>query len=257
LQAEVALENQFPQTPNGTSNSHELKMADEEKKKFPSMPTGQWWALRRKFRNTIPREVTPTYLASALGMAENSAAANILPSLRETGLIDGDSKPTELAVKWRDDAEYPKVCDSIRRAVYPHELLDIAPDISVDRAAVQRWFLNHTGKGEAAAYKYTSFYMLLLESDPSRQAAQAPSLGKTKEAQSLDTPRRARAVTKLVSKPLPHASVDPALPPAAGRGSSGQPEIHIDVQLHISPEASADQIDQIFASMAKHLRDSR
>jgi Family of unknown function (DUF5343) len=31
------------------------------------------------------------------------------------------------------------------------------------------------------------------------------------------------------------------------------PSVHIDIQIHISPEASSDQIDQIFKSMAKHL----
>jgi len=31
------------------------------------------------------------------------------------------------------------------------------------------------------------------------------------------------------------------------------PDIHIDVQIHISADASAEQIDQIFASMARHL----
>jgi hypothetical protein len=31
------------------------------------------------------------------------------------------------------------------------------------------------------------------------------------------------------------------------------PTVHIDLQIHISPEASPEQIDIIFASMAKHL----
>jgi hypothetical protein len=35
--------------------------------------------------------------------------------------------------------------------------------------------------------------------------------------------------------------------------SGALPGLHIDVQIHISPEAAPDQIDQIFASMAKHL----
>ncbi|MFN3160904.1 MAG: DUF5343 domain-containing protein [Rubinisphaera brasiliensis] len=41
-------------------------------------------------------------------------------------------------------------------------------------------------------------------------------------------------------------------------GFEGGPEVHIDIQIHISSEASAEQIDQMFASMAKHLygRDS-
>ena len=34
---------------------------------------------------------------------------------------------------------------------------------------------------------------------------------------------------------------------------SNTPELHIDVQIHIDSSASAEQIDQIFASMAKHL----
>jgi hypothetical protein len=43
----------------------------------------------------------------------------------------------------------------------------------------------------------------------------------------------------------------PALPtqPSARSG----PEVHIDIQIHISPESSHDQIDKIFESMAKHL----
>ncbi len=31
------------------------------------------------------------------------------------------------------------------------------------------------------------------------------------------------------------------------------PSIHVDVQVHIDPNASAEQIDKIFASMARHL----
>lgn len=36
-------------------------------------------------------------------------------------------------------------------------------------------------------------------------------------------------------------------------GNRFLPSVHIDVQVHISPDATADQIDQVFASMAKHL----
>ena len=38
---------------------------------------------------------------------------------------------------------------------------------------------------------------------------------------------------------------------------TGQPSVHIDLQVHISPEASAEQIDQIFASMSRHLYGGR
>lgn len=46
----------------------------------------------------------------------------------------------------------------------------------------------------------------------------------------------------------PMAESQPPTPPAPP-----EPSIHIDVNIHIDSAASADQIDQIFASMARHL----
>lgn len=37
------------------------------------------------------------------------------------------------------------------------------------------------------------------------------------------------------------------------QANSSAPTLHIDIQIHISSEASTDQIDKIFESMAKHL----
>ena len=46
-------------------------------------------------------------------------------------------------------------------------------------------------------------------------------------------------------------------PVAKGNGNAAsatnRPALHIDIQVHIDPTSSAEQIDQIFASMAKHL----
>lgn len=41
--------------------------------------------------------------------------------------------------------------------------------------------------------------------------------------------------------------------PSARRTPADAPSLHIDIQVHISPEASPDQIEHVFASMAKHL----
>ena len=40
----------------------------------------------------------------------------------------------------------------------------------------------------------------------------------------------------------------------SGKGTAGpeRPALHIDIQVHIDPTSSAEQIDQIFASMARH-----
>jgi hypothetical protein len=53
---------------------------------------------------------------------------------------------------------------------------------------------------------------------------------------------------------------DTPQPPDAGRAPNAPtrhhgkgPHLHLDIQIHIAADASAEQIDQIFASMAKHL----
>lgn len=50
-----------------------------------------------------------------------------------------------------------------------------------------------------------------------------------------------------------HAPVIDAKTATKASSKSNIPSLHIDIQVHISSEASADQIDQVFASMAKHL----
>ncbi|MCQ1855838.1 DUF5343 domain-containing protein [Neorhizobium galegae] len=44
------------------------------------------------------------------------------------------------------------------------------------------------------------------------------------------------------------ASTSPQLP-----SMQNGPAVHIDIQIHISPESTTEQIDKIFESMAKHL----
>ncbi len=213
------------------------------------MPASNWWALRRKFRTTLPKEVTVTYLASALGMGQASAQHNVLPTLRVTGLIDKDGKPTDRAVKWRDDKQYPLVCKAIREEVYPQELLDLAPDVSAVRSAVQTWFANHSGVGENAANKLASFYFLLTEADPTKESDSASS-----------TTARSKSAVVTLRKPETDGKRSPKPKQGSFTGDDDQiemkkhPSIHVNIQIHISHEASPDQIDQIFASMAKHLK---
>lgn len=59
--------------------------------------------------------------------------------------------------------------------------------------------------------------------------------------------------TTMQTGPLhtPAATEAPQTPQVPS--SSSGPEVHIDIQIHISPESSAQQIDKIFESMAKHL----
>jgi len=65
-------------------------MADEGKNSYPMMPVKHWWALRRKFKQSIPGTVTDNYLATSLDMELKSARSNILPFLQQMGMIDPD-----------------------------------------------------------------------------------------------------------------------------------------------------------------------
>ena len=65
--------------------------------------------------------------------------------------------------------------------------------------------------------------------------------------------RKKVSKTTAVKKPK---SVSPVSKPKEFEGVEklpSQPSVHIDLQIHISPEADAKQIDQIFDSISRHL----
>jgi hypothetical protein len=227
-------------------------MAKNEDKKtnFPRIPASQWWQLREKFKNSIPPTVTPSYLSTALsGMNADSARKNILPPLKRLGIINDENKPTERAKQWRDNEMYPKYCEDIRKEVYPDELLHAQPPPSPDKDAVKRWFASTTGLGEDAARQMAAVYLLLCEAKP---------LDK-EELKNKKTPsERNRSQRPKSNEQTPQAQVQTPPDntnnaPLQNQSSRFMPSIHIDIQIHISPESSAAQIDQIFESMAKHL----
>jgi len=222
----------------------------EEKKSFPMLPIAHWWALRKKFMQSIPGVVTDNYLATVLNMGVDSARANVLPFLKTLGIIDEDGKTLERAKQWRDDESYSEVCKAILRDVYPEELLQAVPNPSEDRAPAERWFANHTGAGRSAVQRMAALYAVLVEADTSKQrdeerksrpAKAAPESTKSKaEGKKSDGARH-------VPAPIRQNIGEPTREPVQGPG------ININLEIHISADATPDQIDQIFASMAKHI----
>jgi hypothetical protein len=224
----------------------------DEPKGLTSMPSSSWWALRERFRRALPSKVDATYVASALGMAERSAETNILPALRSTGLIDAGGKPTDRAVKWRDDAHYKDVCEAIRSEIYPKALLDLAPPESAERAEVERWFANTARVGEAQKRKLAAFYLLLCASDPA--GTSGAKEGDRGGGVPPTRPAPARKATARKSAGPRAADADKADASPADEGNRPGLSLHLDVQVHISPDTTAEQIDLIFASIGKHLK---
>lgn len=231
-------------------------MADEKRASYPMIPLKHWWALRRKFVESVPATVTAGYIATELQMEESSAQTNVIPYLKNFRIIDEDGKPLDRAYDWRDDEQYTGVCEEIRNELYPPELLDALPPPSPDLAQVRQWFANQARVGSNAARKMATVYRLLCAADPSKDpgVSKRPSTTRRRRRKESQQPSRG-------AEPVPHAprAVRP-IPALYGHPSltiPGAPWLHIDIQIHISPDASTRQIDDIFASMAKHLSQLR
>jgi len=227
---------------------------------FPKIADTNWWKLRDLFKKKVPAVVTSTYLSTALSMGEASARSNLIGPFKKIGIIDEDGKPTDLAYDWRDDHKYAAVCSSLIEKCYPQEFKDLFHSPDVDPQQLTNWFMSHARCGEAAAKHFTRFYLLLLKADiTDAETASAKSKTKAKPPKAeakKNTAKAAAPIEEKAAPATPNAETDTVIQaPPAQRVLNNAPELHINIQLHISPESSADQIDKIFESMAKHLKD--
>jgi hypothetical protein len=226
---------------------------------YPSIPARIWWDLRRRAQTSPPTKVDPDYLQSVLGVQEGHAT-NLISPLTAVGLIDDAGKLTPLGENWRHDDTYSESCNQILESVYPQALRDAFPPPKPDRSGVEKWFARNAHVGSAAAQKMATTYLFIAAADPAGGAAQPRPEGAARKPQATKrtgaAPReRSRGQTGQDAGQAAAAAGAAASAPNAGRSEA--PSIHVDVQVHISPDASADQIDAIFASMSKHLYPER
>lgn len=223
----------------------------KEDTSFPKIPEANWWKLRNLFRNKVPAAVTASYLATALSMAESSAKANLIAPFKKIGIIEEDGKPTDLAYDWRDDSKYPDVCKTLIEKYYPQEIKDLFHSSDLDFQQLTNWFMNNARCGENTAKMFARFYILLLKADPS--GSEAVNNKKDTKVNKQAKPKKKEKAISPTNKPheYPSASNQSLTSPTI---LGNTPELHINIQLHISPESSTEQIDKIFESMAKHLK---
>lgn len=218
-----------------------------EKQSFPMLAESNWWALRQQFKKTIPATVTVNYLKSLLGLTSDQSARNILSPLKQMKIIDESGKPLQRANDWRNDEKYSQVCKEIVLEIYPVELIDLFPENDVDILKAKNWFMDTCTIGDSAASKTVAMFSLL------------------KSGQIKDTMDRS-AIKKVVKNENNRVGKDKVeakkikvnkTEPKEFAANRVKPTVHIDLQIHISPEASTEQIDTIFASIAKHLYERR
>lgn len=173
-----------------------------------------------------------------------TAAKAYARELVKVGLLDADFTPTELANRWRQDANDPETINQILRESYPPELLELAPPGEADRDKVVRWFMNE-GLGEGAAKNKAATYLMISSGVP-------------------DEPEQRVAVPKRPAKrPASQPQTErPTQKPAAegtstkGHRTPGKPSLNVNVQIHISADASSEQIDAIFGAMRQYFDES-
>lgn len=219
----------------------------EQNGSYPMISERNWWTIRNKFKASLPAVVSPNYIKTLLTLSSDASAnSNVILPMKRLGLIGDDNKPTSLANDWRLDEKYGSACNNMIANVYSSELLDLFPDSDIDRNSARNWFMSQ-GVGQGAADKMVALFVLMKS-------------GEIKEAK-VSTPKKAKPPTKAAEKTAKPQTVSGEdngastnLPSAVKESkTSNRPNLHIDLQIHISPDSTPEQIEAIFASMGKHL----
>lgn len=226
-------------------------MATDKAVTYPKIGKRIWLLLRARFAKTVPSVVGPDYVISISEMTDASARSNVLSPLRDLGLLDKDNKPTELAHRWRHDDEYAEVCGEIRSATYPPALIEAYPEGSpAQKEGIKKWFMKNSRVGETAGKMFADTYVLLSQADLTSPEGETKAASVSR-AIKASAPAAKKAASKASAPSKPASVAEEALPEQ--QRSRKLPSVHIDVQVHISPDTSPEQIDRIFASMSKHL----
>jgi len=179
----------------------------------------------------IPQKATVQWLKS-IGF-KSSNDASLLGILKLIGLVDGSGVPTPRWSRFRG-TDHRKVLGEAIREGYA-DLFAVYSDASQRRASeLEHVFSTSSSAGKQVISKAVSTFKNLCED------AEFSPISDQTELQIKTGPIHTPLASSAVGK-------------GAVTTSQMTPSLHIDIQLHISPEASAEQIDQIFKSMARHL----
>lgn len=192
---------------------------------------GKIAALLSKIKQVgVPAKVTNPWLKT-IGF-KSSNDGTLIGVLKIAGLIDNSNIPTALWSKFRGSNSKTALGEGIRSGY--SDLYAVYPDAhSRSNAELEHVFSSSSKAGKQTIQKAVSTFKNL--------AAEAEFTNESIEGE-----------THSESNALHAPVANPNAVSKAGK-SLATPSLHIDIQVHVSAEASAQQIDQIFASMAKHL----
>ncbi|MEU4288985.1 DUF5343 domain-containing protein [Kribbella sp. NPDC026596] len=222
---------------------------------YPKVPAKAWRALQERASSAPSVKFSPQYVASLLDLGSpDSARANVVNPMRRLGLIDDDGGLTDRGRKWRVKESYGAACQEILDEVYPDDLASLTDNAgAIDVTKIQSWF-EHSGLGTSNARQMAATYAMIAKKQlPEAGSAEANSQSGQR---ARSEPRKAKKATVQPPKPTETTVHEHGSNPGEGVGGGDGhhlPKVHLDIQIHIPADATPEQIDQIFASMGKHL----
>jgi hypothetical protein len=182
----------------------------------------------------VPKRISVQWLKTIGFTSSNDNT--LIGVLKQIGFVDASAIPTPVWTQYRGNM-FKKVLGKAIRDGYA-ELFAVYNDAQARSAAeLEHVFSTSSSAGKQVIGKTVSTFKALADS---------AEFDDTYEPAIIDSEHT----------PLHHPIGAAASKPAANQGPTS-PSVHIDIQIHIAPEASVDQIDQIFKSMAKHLYGAR
>ena len=217
---------------------------------YPKVSLKAWRILRAKAASAPTTKFTPDVVATLMDLSSpESALGNTVRPMRRLGLIDEDGALTDRGRKWSVDSSFGDACQEILDEIYPDDLEAMTDENGQpDNAQVKTWF-RLQGFGDSNARLMAGTYVFVA----SKQVPEPAATDSGKANRTESTPAKMTAgkspTQKKAAEPLATAAHEP---PPPERSSSG-PTVHLDIQIHIPADATPEQIDQIFSSMARHL----
>lgn len=227
------------------------------REQYPMMGSRAWVQARTRVATTPSWKVTADSVAAAFGLKDaKSARQNVVTPLTRMGLIGEDGGLTQRGLKWRTEDGYAEACDEIVGQIYPESLThQTNAEGEPDSEAVRRWF-DQQGFGASAARQMAATFMMVARRQMPEVAPAKPGNGAkpaAKATKRVSTNGSSGAGGGSDRTKGTGAGSDQSPPPPPPPPAPNGPSLHLDIQIHIPPDASAEQLDHIFASMAKHL----
>ncbi len=113
--------------------------------------------------------------------------------------------------------------------------------------------MNHTGVGENGANRMVAFYYTLMEADTLTNAESKPKTTKKTSNDKIIKPSSNSVTEPAKVKEKEKEEKQQTHSQPQSRQQSDLPSLNVNIQVHISSDATPDQIEKIFEAMGKHI----